>query len=346
VKVQRWTPLSAAFTTALLGLIAALVFVPAAMSENAMSNLIDLYILVIFAVMWNALAGFGGLVSVGQQAFIGIAAYVALELGQVHSVNPFWSLLFGALAAGGIAVVLGFVLLQLRGGEFAIAAWVVADAAAIIVAQINGLQGGTGLSFNNFTFDYNDPHRRLEYVYWMALGTTAVLLLLVFLLLRTRLGLSLQAIRDDEDAAASVGVRVFRGKFILWVLAALGTGAAGSIFLAKNLFVEPTSVFDVNFVAEMLFMVLVGGIGTFEGPIIGAIILYLVQHEISSGFWLPVIEGGVAIAFAVFLPRGVWGTVVDRFGIRLLPVGYRLRGVEPRRAEPPRRAPASEAAAK
>jgi branched-chain amino acid transport system permease protein len=346
VRVQRWTPLSATFTTALVGLIAALAFVPSAMSENAMSNLVDLYILVIFAVMWNALAGFGGLVSVGQQAFIGIAAYVTLELGQVHSVNPLWSLLLGALAAGAISVALGFVVLQLRGGEFAIAAWVVADAAGIIVAQIHGLQGGTGLSFNNFTFTYSDPHRRLEYVYWMALGTAAFLLLVVFLLLRTRLGLSLQAIRDDEDAAASVGVRVFRGKFILWVLAALGTGAGGSIFLAKNFFVEPSSVFDVNFVAEMLFMVLVGGIGTFEGPIIGAIILYLIQHQISSGFWLPVIEGGVAIAFAVFMPRGLWGTIVDRYGIRLLPVGYRLRGAEVRQPEPPRPAPASQAATK
>jgi branched-chain amino acid transport system permease protein len=332
LRVQRWTPTSGVFTAALAALLVLLVFVPQAMSENAMQNLISLFVLVILAVMWNALAGFGGLVSVGQQAFIGIAAYGALEFGQVHAVNPFLSLLFGALIAGAIAIPLGFVVLQLRGGGFAIATWVVADAAMIIVEQIHGLQGGTGLSFNNLSLTYNDPHRRLELIYWCALGAMALLLVAVFVLLRTRTGAALQAIRDDEEAASSVGVLVFRNKFLLWVLAALGCGAAGSLILAQQFFVNPPSIFTVNYSADMLFMVLVGGIGTFEGPIIGAIVLFVIQNEMSNGgVWYYVLIGGVAIAVALVLPRGIWGTVVDRFGVRLLPVGYRVRGITVRR---------------
>ena len=110
--------------------------------------------------------------------------------------------------------------------------------------------------------------------------------MLLFVLLRSRLGASLQAIRDDEEAAASVGVRVMAGKRILFVLAAVGCGAAGALTLANTLFVEPTSIFSVQWTAYMIFMVLVGGLGTFEGPIIGAIVLFLIQNQFAdSGVW-------------------------------------------------------------
>jgi branched-chain amino acid transport system permease protein len=156
-----------------------------------------------------------------------------------------------------------------------------------------------------------------------------VLLATVFLLLRSRLGASLQAIRDDEDAAAAVGVRVLLGKGILFVLAGAGCAAAGAVILAWQLSIQPLgpdAVFGVNWSAKMIFMVLVGGLGTFEGPIVGAVVLYLLQTYVSSsGVWYFVMLGGIAIAFALLAPRGLWGTVVDRFGLRLLPVGYRLR---------------------
>jgi len=143
--------------------------------------------------------------------------------------------------------------------------------------------------------------------------------------LRTRLGASLQAIRDDEQAAASLGVRVVRAKRVLFVLAALGCGAAGSMILANTLFIEPSSIFGVQWSAYMIFMVLVGGLGTFEGPIIGAIAFYLIQNQFAdSGAWYLVGLGTTAILFALFLPRGVWGTVEDRFHLRLLPLGYSL----------------------
>ena len=325
-RVRRWTAVSAMFTTGLAAAVVALAFVPVAMSENAMQKLTSFYILVILAMMWNALAGFGGLVSVGQQAFIGIGAYGAIFLGHQHTVPPFRALLYAALIGGAVAIPVALVVLQLKGGAFAIGTWVIAEVFAILVSLDNQLGAGTGISF--IELNYFDPHRRLQYTYWAALGTTAVLLVALLLLLRSRLGASLQAIRDDEEAAASVGVRVLAGKGILFVFAGLGCAAAGALTLANQLFIEPTSIFSVDYSAMMIFMVLVGGLGTFEGPIVGAIILFVIQNEFGdNGVWYFVLLGGVAIAFALFLPRGLWGTLVDRFGVRLLPVGYRLGGI-------------------
>jgi branched-chain amino acid transport system permease protein len=332
VRVHRWTPLSLFFTTSLAAIVVALFFVPLTMSDNVMQKLTSLFILVILAMMWNALAGYGGMVSVGQQAFIGIGAYGTIFLGHVHTVAPFLAMLLAALIAAAIAAVVAPILLQLRGGAFAIGTWVVAEIFAIVVALDHKLGAGTGTSF--IELNYYDPHRRQQYIYWAALGTAAVLLLALFLLLRSRLGASLQAIRDDEEAAASVGVRVMAGKAILFVLAGLGCGAAGALILANQLFIEPSGIFSVDYSALMIFMVLVGGLGTFDGPIIGGIVLYVIQQQLGdNGVWYFVLLGSAAIAFALVLPRGLMGTLQDRLGLRLMPVGYRLGKPPPRGGE-------------
>jgi branched-chain amino acid transport system permease protein len=330
-RVQRWTPVSLLFTGGLSGLVVALAFGPVLLGENTQNNLIQLYFLVIMAMMWNALAGYGGLVSVGQQGFIGIGAYAAVFLSVQHGLNPYLSMLLATLIGGAIAIPVAAVVLWLRSGAFAIATWVVAEVFAILVSldPNPAIGGGTGTSaLLPFNLRYT-PEQRLHYTYWAALGAVAVLLLLLFVLLRSRLGGSLQAIRDDEEAAASVGVRVLLGKGILFVVAGAGCAAAGTIILAWQLSVlplGPDSVFGINWTARMIFMVLVGGLGTFEGPIIGAVVLYLLQTYVSvSGVWYFVMLGGVAIGFALLLPRGIWGTVQERFNVQLLPVGYRLR---------------------
>jgi branched-chain amino acid transport system permease protein len=329
-RVKRWTPLSMFFTGGLSGVVVVLAFAPVLLGENSQNNLIQLYFLMIMAMMWNALAGYGGLVSVGQQGFIGLGAYAAVFLSVQHGLNPYLSMLLATLIGGAIAIPVAFVVLWLRNGAFAIATWVVAEAFAILVSldPNPAIGGGTGTSaLLPFNLRYT-PTQRLHYTYWAALGAVAVLLLLLFVLLRSRLGGSLQAIRDDEEAAASVGVRVLFGKGILFVFAGAGCAAAGTIILAWQLSVlplGPNSVFGINWTARMIFMVLVGGLGTFEGPIIGAVVLYLLQTYVSvSGVWYFVMLGGIAIGFALLLPRGIWGTIQERFNVQLLPVGYRL----------------------
>jgi branched-chain amino acid transport system permease protein len=322
LQVDRWTPVSRIFTAGVAAVAVALFFVPVLLGANATQKMTSLLILVMLAMMWNALAGYGGLVSVGQQAFIGIGAYGTVYLCD-HGVTPYLAMFLSALFSGAVAIPVSLLMLRLRAAQFSIGMWVVAEAFALLVTLDQSLGGGTGTSL--IELNYFAPSSRQEYTYWLTLGFTTFLLVLLFVLLRSRLGASLQAIRDDEGAAASVGVRVMAGKRILFVIAAVGCGAAGAMTLANTLFIEPTSIFSVQWTAYMIFMVLVGGLGTFEGPIIGAVLLFLIQNEFSdSGVWYLVGLGATAMAFALFLPRGVWGTVEERFGIRLMPVGYRL----------------------
>jgi branched-chain amino acid transport system permease protein len=326
LSVERWTPLSRVFSSGALVLLAALVLVPVTLSANVTEQLTSLFILVMLAACWNALAGYGGLVSVGQQAWIGLGAYGTIYLAD-RGWTPYAAMALATLGAGLVAIPTSFLVLRLRGGQFAIGTWVVAEVFGLLVALDQSLGGGTGTSL--IELDYYTPQRRQEYTYWMTLGATALLLAILFALLRSRLGASLQAIRDDEEAAASLGVRVVAGKRVLFLVAALGCGAAGAMTLANTLFIQPQSIFGVQWTAYMIFMVLVGGLGTFEGPIIGAIVLFAIQNRFADqGAWYLVGLGATAIAFALFLPKGLWGTLEQRFGLRLLPVGYRLRGGE------------------
>jgi branched-chain amino acid transport system permease protein len=231
-----------------------------------------------------------------------------------------------ALASGVLAVVLAPLLLRLRGGQFAVGTWVVAEALALLVALDGDIGGGTGVSLRGL--NTLAPDWRRAYTYWLTLAFTLLLLGLVFLLLRRRSGAAIQAIRDDEEAAASLGVRIMPLKFMLFVLAGFGCGAAGALVLTNTLFIQPQSIFGVQWSAYMLFMVLVGGIGTYEGPILGAVLFFLLQDWFAQyGAWYLIGLGAVAIAFALFLPRGLWSLADDRLRFRLLPVGYRLHSI-------------------
>jgi branched-chain amino acid transport system permease protein len=230
----------------------------------------------------------------------------------------------GALAAGAVSLPLSAFALRLRGGEFAIGMWVVAELAHLLVNLDGLIQGETGTSL--IALNAYAPQDRRAYNYWLALAAMVILVGAVFALLRGRLGAAVQAIRDDEDAAASVGVRVLRSKRIIFVLAAVGCAMGGAVYLSYQISFQPKSYFSVNWTAYMIFMALVGGLGTFEGPIVGAIVFFLMERAFgATGVWYLVGLGAVAVLFALFLPRGLWGTLEDKTGIRIAPLGYRLR---------------------
>lgn len=321
-SVRRSTRTSRA-ATAVVGIgVVALCIVPQTLNANVVQQLTSLFILIILAAMWNALAGYGGLVSVGQQAFIGFGAYATIYLTQ-HGVRPYLAVALAAVASAVLALVISPLVLRLRGGQFAIGTWVVAEALALFVVLDKGLGGGTGTSLRGL--NVYTPDTRRAYTYWLALAMLVLVLGLVLLLLRRRSGAAIQAIRDDEDAAASLGVRVRPIKLMLYVLAGFGCGVAGALTLTNTLFIQPGSIFGVQWSAFMIFMVLVGGLGTFEGPVLGAVLFFAVQYEFADrGAWYLIGLGLVAIAFALFLPRGLWSLVTERLHLQLLPVGYRL----------------------
>ncbi|HVY19804.1 MAG TPA: branched-chain amino acid ABC transporter permease [Bauldia sp.] len=321
-RIERWTERSRIAVAAVAIIIIALAFGPHFLSAGATDRLTALFIYVTLAAMWNALAGFGGLISVGQQAFFGLGAYLSIRLADA-GIDPFLSFPIAAIGVGIAALPLSLPMLRLRGGEFAIGMWVVAELIHLLVNLDTLVRGETGTSL--ISLNAYETNARRTYIYWMALAAMIVLLGALFTLLRSRTGAAIQALRDDEQAAASLGVRVQRTKRILFVLAAAGAGMAGTLWLATAITFQPKTFFGVQWTAYMIFMVLVGGIGTFEGAILGAVIFFLAETWFgATGVWYLVGLGAAAVLFSLLLPRGLWGAIEDRWSLRLLPVGYRV----------------------
>jgi branched-chain amino acid transport system permease protein len=321
-KIERWTSVSRLAVMGCLVLLLALALAPGWLSAGYVDRLTALFIYIILAAMWNALAGFGGLVSIGQQLFFGLGAYFTIRIAN-FGADPFLSLALAAVVTGLLSYPISLVMLRLRGGEFAIGMWVLAEIAHLFVNLDTLIQGETGISLISLNA-YNIAVRR-DVIYWMALASMAILLALLFFLLRSRAGAAIQAIRDNEDAAASLGVDATRMKRLLFVLAAFGIAVGGALWLASATSFQPKTYFGVQWTAYMIFMVLVGGIGKFEGAILGAVIFFLFETWFgATGVWYLIGLGAVALIFSLFLPKGLWGFIENRTGLRLLPVGYRV----------------------
>jgi branched-chain amino acid transport system permease protein len=320
--VQRWSRLSVATAVFVVGLAVVLVIGPAFMTTGIVDKLTTLFIYIILAVMWNALAGYGGLISIGQQAFFGLGAYFAIRLSE-WGLRVYPALVIAPILVGLGSLPISFFMLRLRATEFAVGMWVVSELIRLLVNLDTLIQGDTGRSLIALSA-YNAGDRRCL-TYWLALASMAALLGAIFLLLRSGIGTAIQAIRDDEEAASSVGVNVMTAKRIIFVTAAVGCGMAGTLWLATSTTFQPRSFFGIQWTAYMVFMVLVGGIGRFEGPILGAIIFFLIEAYLGTvGVWYLIGLGLSALLFSLFLPAGIWGYLEDRFQIRLLPVGYTL----------------------
>jgi branched-chain amino acid transport system permease protein len=270
---------------------------------------------------WNLLAGYAGLVSVGQQAYIGLGAYAVVWLAQ-RGVDPFVGLPIAAVFCAVVALPVSWLVFRLRGGYFAIGTWVVAEVFSLLTIRDSALGGGTGTNLPGL--DGFAPTVLGAYTYWASLIVAVLTLIGCYAVLRSRVGLALTAVRDDETAARAVGVRVPRAKRIVYLAAGLGAGATGGLLAISQLNVQATNVYSVQWSAYMIFVVLIGGIGTLEGPIIGTIVFFVLQQTLSQyGAWYLIVLGSVAVVMAVWARQGLWG-LLDRWGVRIFPVGYRV----------------------
>jgi ABC-type branched-subunit amino acid transport system permease subunit len=310
--------------------VVVLAFFPYIVYSGTTAILVQAFIVLTLASMWNLLAGYAGLVSVGQQAFVGLGAYFVLILA-LHGFSPFAALPVAAIVCGVAAVPMWWLVSRLRSGYFAIATWVLAATVMLIIEKFSSIGGGSGLPLPGFAG--MNPTLLTAYTYWAGLAVTVAALVGIYLLLRSRLGLELTAIRDDEVAARSSGVRVGRARLLVFVVAGIGCGAAGAVLAISQLQVQPEAVFTIQWTAEMAFATIIGGLGTIEGPIIGTVVYMVLQQTLQSyNAWYLIILGLVAIVVALFARRGLWGLVDERLNIRLFPVGYWLRtGAAPRR---------------
>jgi branched-chain amino acid transport system permease protein len=325
IVVERWTRESrvALAVAALAAVLLALG--PLWLNANSVDRLTTLFIYVVLAVMWNALVGYCGLVSIGQQAFFGLGAYFAVRLAD-SGVSVYPSLFLAAIIVGALSLPLSALMLRLKGGEFAIGMWVVSELAHLLVNLDTLINGETGTSLIALNAYPTDLRRALTY--WCAFVAMAGLLAVVFFLLRGPIGSAIQAIRDNEGAAESIGVRVVRAKRTVFVLAAFGAALAGALWVATAVTFQPKTYFSPQWTAYMIFMALVGGLGTFEGAILGAVVFFAIEAWFGAfGVWYLVGLGAAALIFALALPRGLWGWVEDTTALRLLPVGYRVRFV-------------------
>ena len=325
-----------------VAVVALLAFMPYLVSQADTSILLNFFVLLTMATMWNLLAGYAGMVSIGQQAFVGLGAYGVLVLADA-GFNPVAAIPVAAVMCAAISLPISLLVFRLRGGYFAIATWVVADAASLVISSNSSIGGGTGKTVPGMSS--LGPRAFEEVTYWAALAVVVVAVGLAYALLRSRLGLVLAAVRDNEVGARSAGARVATARRIVYLVAALGCGAAGALLAVSQLNVQPASVFGVQWSAEMIFVTMIGGIGTIEGPVLGTIVFFLLQQNLAhDGAWYLIIFGSLAVAIAIWAPRGLWGTATSRLRVQLFPVGYhvgrprRTRAVVP---EPPAAPPAA-----
>ncbi|MFC0386952.1 branched-chain amino acid ABC transporter permease [Muricoccus vinaceus] len=295
----------------------------------------EVYAYAALASLWNLLAGYAGLVTVGQQAFVGLGAYVLFSLALLFGVNPLWGIpaagLLGALAAVPVAAL----TFRLRGAYFAIGTWVVAEVFRLFAAQFTALGGGSGTSLPASVVATIASGRaaREQLLYWLALGLAVLVLLAILLLLRSRHGLALAAIRDNEVAARSCGVEVDRTRLAVFVVASAGAAMAGALIFLQKLRISPDAAFSVNdWTALVIFIAVIGGIGRVEGPLIGTALFFLLRETLSQlGSLYLMVLGAVAIAVMLYAPRGLWGVLAERLGWQVFPLARRL---EPRPAPP------------
>ena len=305
--------------------VAVLAYLPYVVYSGTTGIIVQAFIVLTLASMWNLLAGYAGLVSVGQQAFLGLGAYFVL-IPAMHGLSPFAALPIGAIGAGIVAIPLWWLVSRLRTGYFAIATWVLATAVMLFVERFQSIGGGTGMSLSGL--DWANKALLSAATYWAGLAVTVLAIGTVYFLLRGRLGLVLTAIRDDETAARSSGARVGFARMLVFVVAAIGCGAAGGVLAIQQLQVVPSTsggVFSVQWTAYMAFATIIGGLGTIEGPIIGTAVYIVLKQTLQSyNAWYLIILGLVAIVITLFARRGLWGLLDERFNIKLFPVGYYL----------------------
>jgi branched-chain amino acid transport system permease protein len=305
-----------------------LAFAPYWGDRQTLRLLAEIYTFVALASLWNLLAGYAGLVSVGQQAFVGLGGYLLFALAILVDVHPVAAILIAGPIGALVAIPVAALIFRLRGAYFAIGTWVVAEVFRLLASQISVLGGGSGISLPAAVVIAMAPSRQMREfeTYWLALALTGAVLGAIVALLRSRHGLALTAIRDNELAAQSNGIDVWRIKFIVYVLTAFGTAMIGALIFLQKLRISPDTAFSVNdWTAFVIFITVIGGIGRIEGPIIGTVIFFLLRQALADlGSLYLLMMGAVAIVVMLWAPKGIWGLIVERLGWQALPLQRHL----------------------
>ena len=290
----------------LAAVIVALVLVRDALSPRDVVRAFDLLLLIAMASAWNLVGGFAGLFSVGHAMFVGAGAYATGMLIVRADLPLAVTLPLAGLIAGAIALVVPLPLMRLRAAYFSVASLGLALAAQAWMLNWEWTGASTGLNLPLSA--YVDPIDQ----YLLAVGLAALTVSVVTVVVHTGLGLRTMALRDDELAAAEVGIRRTPITLTVWTISGVLTGLAGALIAIQKASLEPVSAFSITFVLDMIVASVIGGIGTIVGPILGAIVIYVVRQFLQDAqSWSSVINGILIIVVIRFAPRGLWGVTRD-----------------------------------
>lgn len=289
----------------------------------------EVFLYLALASLWNLMAGYAGLVSVGQQAYVGFGGYMLFALTMFGGLPPALAIGVAGVLGALIAVPTALLIFRLRGAYFAIGTWVIAEVFRLSFAQVSSLGGGSGSSLPvGIVKSLASSRSAREHLsYWLALGMAVLVVAAVYLFLRSRKGLALTAIRDNELAAGSLGIDIWRTKFLVYIVTAALTAMVGALIFLQKLRISPDAAFSVNdWTAFVIFIVVIGGIGTVEGPIIGTLIFFALRETLADlGTIYLMVLGLVAIVVMLKAPKGLWGLIQARFDLQLFPLSYRVR---------------------
>jgi len=314
-----------------LGFVArfiALAFAPAWLDRASLLRAVEIAYVVALAQLWNLLAGYAGLMSIGQQLFVGVGGYTLYIAAIQFGVPVLWALPLAALVALACALPSALLLFRLRGAQFAIGSWVLAESVMLLVSRSESLGGASGLSLPAGIVRALAPNTdtRMATVWWIALALSFATTALVVLWLRSRQGLALTALRDNEAAARGLGVDTRRVKLAVYLVTAAFTGAIGALIFLNKLRMSPSAAFSLSdWTASVIFIVVIGGIGSIEGPLLGAIVYFTLREFFAQyGAWYQILLGLIAIAVMIGSPQGLWGLVQGRWGWSIWPTRRRV----------------------
>jgi branched-chain amino acid transport system permease protein len=300
--------------------LAALLLLPLlGLGGNTIRLLLVTFLWVTTSLAWNLLGGVAGQVSFGFAVFYGLGAYAA-AFGINGGINPYLALVLGGLVAMLGSLLIGAPTFRLRGPYFAIATIAVNEAVRIVMSNLEVTGGASGYRLLMTGRFSQEEH------YYAALALAGVAFCTSWYVMRSPFGLALRAVREDQDAAADLGVRPFRCKLIVHALAALLTGMAGGAFARYTAYIHPDGVFAFATSISILLMSVIGGLGTLLGPVVGAVVYSIVQEEMVVHFpqFHLLLYGALLILIVLFEPGGLVG-LARRIArrVRRLPGGPR-----------------------
>jgi branched-chain amino acid transport system permease protein len=313
----------AAFAAAALTMAAA----PFLFSAIHVVLLTEFMSMLVLAAMWNLLAGYAYIVTVGQHAYVGVGAYAFFGFAALWHLNPYFSIPLAGIVAFFIAVPATLLVFRLRAAYLAIGTWVVAELLMLTAGKLDAFGGGSGtsvpisilLAFGSARGD------RLATIYWLAFGLATLAMLMTYFVLRSRVGIGLTAMRDNEEGAAAIGVNITYARILCFLGTAPFLGMAGALITLQKLRIAPSASFSMtDWTVIIIFNVVIGGIGSFEGPIIGTIVYFLLRQYLADlGAWHFILLGTLSIIIILMERRGLWGLIRRVLSDDLVPIAHK-----------------------